>query len=595
MKTRVSPVVIVLLAAAAVACDVSNSSPLPAGYNEAVTRAFTVHLDEPLNGQDGTPLHVRAFAGLDGSPRSPQGESALAFSQRAGIRVLRYPKGWGCQLSLNSIFPDPTADPSKAASYQMDAIQGPTVELASRSILPMWQSLYDIGTDACTSIDGVGKGSRIGDVDTWAAVCAGVTDRLSRATSPYYNDATKARLALQGLKTGYIEFLPDAMATAGYAKGGLASLLPVYVAWRRAFDAAFPEGGATRVQALVGPSLPASGVADVTTKGRLLKDFLDYVELQPTLAPEVLSFLSYTGSPEEHLALVEAVRKALVDMGLAQVQVADTGLRLSADAWDSLVPIYDTQVRRSAYLGAFLASVKILEQDDLDLLVADRWGGLRATSDAIAGEDLFQADDGEPLPALLSLTPFFRMDLDEATRVAVDSVPWPAAPAATNDVIQPAEGVHDAPADLANDAVADIAKDLSPAAADVSLDVPRSDAVVADVPDAGVEATPEGDVLRVMAAKTKAGGLTAVIVSLPPASPAKAGVRMRYQIDVEGLPVSKAGWVVRRYHYDATTSGFRGPVEQSGVVPVNGRVRIVRDITGPAIDHIEILTADLVQ
>lgn len=572
MKTRASLVSLSLLAVAVASCDVSNSPPLPEGYNQAITRAFTVRLDAPVEGADGKPLYVRAFNGLDGSPLVPQDYGPVTFSQRAGVKLLRFPKGWGCQMTLDAIFPDAANDPSKSASYQIGPLQNTAVEMVLRDILPMWQTIYDVGPDACTSIDGVGKGTaRIGDVDTWARVVAGVTERLSNATAPYFEpprfSAKKmARMEAMHLRPGYVEFLPDALATANYAKGGIASLLPVYVAWRRAFDAVFTEGGATRIQALVAPSLPAVGAEDATTPGRPLKDFLDYVSPQKSLAPEVFSFLSNTSSPEAHLALVRAARQALDGIELTAVQVADTGLRLSDDAWKSLATLYDTRARRSAYLAAFLTTVKILEQDELDLLVVDRWGGPRAMESSIAGEDLFQSDDAVPLPALLALEPFDRMDDVEATRVQVSEVPWPAANSA------------DVRGALASDTGSDAGSDAT-----------ASDAVDEDVPASG-ELPLEGDPVRVLAARSNTGGMAAVVVALPRAMPARAGVRMRYQLDVEGVPPTSARWVLQRYHVDATTVGFRGPVESSAVVPdAEGHVRIVRDITGPAVDYMELV------
>ncbi len=613
MKTRALPCSLFLLAVAVVACDVSNPPALPEGYDPTVTRVFTVHLDKDVNGTDGTPARLRPFNGVDGSSVAPSGDSPLPFSQRAGVKVLRYPRGWACQDTLDVVFPDPTADPSRSDSYVIDSLQGMTVELAARSIVPMWQTLFDIGLGqgSCTSESGVAMGGRIGDVDTWATVVTGVTDRLSRATAPYYDTAATARLTLQHLRTGYVEFLPDALATANYAKGGLASLLPVYVAWRRAFDVAFPEGGATHIQAIVGPSLPAAGPEDITTTGRLLKDFLDYVKLQPTLAPQVLSFLSNTSTPEQHLALVKATRKALDAMSLKGVQIADTGLRLPTATWESLKTVYDTPTRRSAYLAAYMASVKILEQDDLDLMVADRWGGmLPTTPGAVVDEDLFQSADGQPLPAMAALSPFVRMDNDDATRVLVEVVPWPVSTGEGLDVIVSDADVRDAsPADVAKDAAGDakasaalpLTSTLDAVADAVALDAPSdaaardalaTDAVTADVPDAATGQTLEGDALRVLAARTKTGGLTAIVVSLPPATADQPGVNMRYQLDILGVPLTPERWVLRRYRVDATTIALRGPIEQSVVIPDAGHVRIVRDITGPALDQLELVPED---
>ncbi len=546
MKTHLLPLVLTLSLLAITACDTSSSDALPSGYHEAVTRAFAIHMDSPVTGADGLPVRVRAFNGVDGSARSPSYESPLVYSQRSGVQVLRIPEGWGCKYTLDALFPDADADATDPDAYQVIGLNDAAIDLSSRGILTMWQTIYDIGAgiESCTSIDGVARGRTITGVAKWAEVVTRVADRLSRATEIYYrNPKVLENLALLGLKTGYIEFLPDALTTSGYATGGLSALFPVYTAWRTAFSAA-PQNGLTRIQSLVAPSLPAAGAEDVTTPGRLLCDFLARMAQQPLLLPEVLSFLSNTASPEAHLALVQAVRAALDSAGWKDVQVADAGLRLSDEAWASLLPVHSTPARRSAYLAAFLASVKILAQDDLDLLVADRWGGPRIPPTAAAGEDLFQTSDGEAMPALLSLSPFFRMDQDQATRVQAHPEEWSA------------------------------------------------DGAVVEVTGSSTSGQSGGDTVRVLAARRAKEGLTAVIVSLPAAIPAAEGVRMRYHLDIDGLPATPARWTMNRYRIDATSLGFQGAVEQSVVVPVDGKVRIVRDITGPAIDHVELIPVE---
>jgi hypothetical protein len=52
---------------------------------------------------------------------------------------------------------------------------------------------------------------------------------------------------------------------------------------------------------------------------------------------------------------------------------------------------------------------------------------------------------------------------------------------------------------------------------------------------------------------------------------------------------------VRRFHVDSSTIKGREIVEKSNVVPVGGTIRIARDITGPAVDYIEMSLEKLVQ
>jgi hypothetical protein len=611
MKTTANLVSVSLLALVAASCSVHNSPALPEGYGEAVTRAFRIGLNIPIKGRDGAPARVRSLNGLDGSERTSQpGYAPLDFSRDVGVKVLRHPIGWTCKMTMDAIFQDALGDTTSSDSYKMNELVNLEVDSVRRYMVPIWQTSFDIGTGTCKPYGGftvgeatkgqVAEGARIGDVDRWAKAVAFVANRLSGATGPLLSTEIATEQASQNLLPGYIEFLPNAMASAGYS--GLKSLTPVWTAWRRAFNNTPPVDPVTRIQALVGPSLPAAGPEDMTTPGKLMKDFLDYIRLDPTLAPEVLSFLSGTSSPQQHLALVQAARKALDDQKLTTVLVADTALRLSFEAWESLAALYDTPARRSAYLAAFLTSVKIIEQDELDLLVASRWSGVEwqtphpssdpavdskpvPTSDPKAGEDLFQDKDGMPMPALLSLYPFFRMDEARATRVEVTSVPWTTTvtlPESDLDVPLAQEGVVSSA--ISTDASSDIPLD-------VSMDVADAD------PNPPDETVVDGDSVRVMAARTKTGGLIAVIASLPPSIPARAGVRMRYQLDIEGLPDATAltQWQVRRFHVDSSTIKGREIVEKSNVVPVGGTIRIARDITGPAVDYIEMSLEKLVQ
>jgi len=63
---------------------------------------------------------------------------------------------------------------------------------------------------------------------------------------------------------------------------------------------------------------------------------------------------------------------------------------------------------------------------------------------------------------------------------------------------------------------------------------------------------------------------------------------MRYDITIERLADAPKGWVITRWVVDQGTIGLRGPVEQSDVTPAEGRLRIVREILGPAIHQVQI-------
>lgn len=511
-------------------CDLSSSDPLPDDYLAAVTRTYQVSRDDVVIGPGGVPLPVRSLSAVEASSKVQGSDTPLVLAQRMGAKALSLPRGMGCNLALGSIFPDQTNDPGDARAYQWEPLRDHLRETAARGMVPIWQTLYDIGEDSCAVIpEGPAVAThRIGDSQTWAAVVGLLARWVNGALNPYYPEEAKARLQSRGLFPAYAEFLPDALHLGGYQTAGVSGVVGLYRSWFRAIHDAFLEDTTPRVLARVAPSLPLNTVEEVEDATSPVGAFLELFSTDASLAPEVLGVLSRARSPEQHRALMQALQAALAREDLEGVRLADMGMALDPDLWPDLVSLYPTRAHRSALFAAYGAMVRMMEQDLLTLLVQERWSGPLPSATATVGEDLFQDEDGRILPAYGALQVFARLDQGDAVRLRV-----------------------------------------------------------LDVTEASDGATPS-DSLRVLAAGTANGGVNLVVVSLPPLEQPRPPIRMRYDITVQGLDDAPQGWQITRWVVDSASVGLRGPVEQSGFRPVNGSFRVVREILGPAIHQVEL-------
>lgn len=514
----------------AASCDLSSSDPLPDDYLAAVTRTYQVSFSDLATGPGSVPVPVRALSAVEASSLVQGSDTPLVLAQRMGAKALSLPRGLGCDLALSGVFPDPTNDPGDSRAYQWEALRDHLRETAARGMVPIWQTLYDIGEDSC-AVDRAGPAvatHRIGDSETWSAVVGLLARWINGSLNPYYSNEAKARLEARGLYPAYAEFLPDALRLGGYRGPGVPAVIGIYRPWFRAIHDAFVEDTAPRVLARVAPSLPLTSEAEVEDRTSPVGAFLDLLSTDPSVAPEVLGVLSRARSPEGHRKMMQALRAALDGMGLQSVRLADMGMALDADLWAGLASLYPTRAQRSALLAAYAAMVRMQEQDLLTLLVQERWSGPLASPDATVGEDLFQDDEGRTLPAYAALQVFARLDQGDGMRLRV-----------------------------------------------------------VDVTETSGGSTPS-DSLRVLAARTSSGGVSLVVVALPPLEDPRPAIRMRYDLSVQGLADAPKGWTITRWVIDSTSVGLKGPVEQSPFTPVDGAFRVVREILGPAIHQIDL-------
>lgn len=474
-------------------CEFSSTDPLPEGYNPESTREFTIRADVTIVDDQDRPVPIRTLGGYDGGPETPDGVTVDAFYQRSGVKVVRFPRGWQCDVTLDQVFPSVLADPESTDSYRFTDLEAMAKGFVSHGMLPIWQALYDVGSGACRADGPVGRSDPIGDPVLWSQAVVGTLEFLNRKVAPYFKDETyAARIAEVGLNPGYVEVLPDPMACCGYANLGLDYLLPAYGALFEALDQSDQADPGTRILDLVAPSFRVAAPSDLSDEDAPMARFLDFVAQETAgRGPQVLSLLSTTASPDDQAALVKALKDRAGTLGLQTTRVADLGMRVDPAVWTARAADLDTTAKRSMWLGAFLAMARILDQETLELLVPDRWGGPAAEPGDQAGEDLFQAANGNGLPAFHTMVPFFLMDLGKAVRVAVDTIDDTAGP-----------------------------RDL-----------------------------------RVLAGRKEDGALAVVIVALPTPDDPRVGYRLTYRLDLRGLDGD--AYTLRRAVIDAGSTDFR--------------------------------------
>jgi len=381
-------------------CSLGGGSGLPPGYNEKSTRTFDIDLDEEK-------ALVRPFAGLDGgvSPTSALDSGFALLYQQHGVGRVRIPRGSRCTITLDKVCPDPagSVEEDPVCAFGFEALDRAMRDLVKLGIEPVWQAMFDIGAGACEVKDGIGTAVRtVSDPEIWPVVVSRVL----------------AHLRAIGLFPSYVEFLPDAMGTGGYSEGQVYQVLNLYDAFISRLRDDFPgKEGEDRPFDVVAPSFPITYGSGPDDGDSPMDAFLDHLSGQSHKTPDVISMMSVSGTLEERLSIWEALRKRLDESGMSDSGLADVGPRLTEAVWEGLSDVLHSKRERSAFLAAHLAAAKILAQDVLDMMSADRWSGPRATDDSQAGEDLFMEDDGSALPALTSMLPFYLMESAGAVRV----------------------------------------------------------------------------------------------------------------------------------------------------------------------------------
>ena len=396
--------VLSLAAVALSSCLSEPSLPLPAGSSSLAganaTRFRSVRVDAAqCLLQDGKiaacPDVTKAVAGglkaagLRGTNGAPVVAVDVDKSQLFvdGYHTLhdywsRIPVGYGCECTLQGIFPNAAAAADAPASYKLDCLSNLLGAVRTADSVPLWTAAYNLGDGkgTCTFGNGEQQSTAITDPAKWAKVVRYIAKYYDRdlpganAAQPICNPAPGGATRPWNCTASLfnIEFGRDPFGAGGFADtaAGRQQWLTAYASFAKELRAEFPVPG--NDVNLIGPSIVLKGeasVADTTTKTRSpLFDFIDYVVAQK-LPLSYLSIEVEAATPVEAHKIVLAVSTYAAAKGLkyekdlhgadgkAPVPIWVTDLRLSKAP---LAAIAADPARLSAYKGAFFAASKIL-------------------------------------------------------------------------------------------------------------------------------------------------------------------------------------------------------------------------------------------
>ncbi|MEZ4268382.1 MAG: hypothetical protein R3F39_18615 [Myxococcota bacterium] len=381
---------------------------------------------KPLNGMQGAPLPI--------VPGDPSLKTAywgrLAGTQEqdgAHVGMVRVGSDTTCGISLESIFPNGTADPSKPANYNfatLDTHIGAVKELNTATVL--WQAAFRPGTGGVCDATSLGKqqGSVIppgAQGELWAQVAANTLRHLNGGASwdPAGNN----------FNVRYVEFMDDPTERLGYTDDALPGLFSIYKRFAELAKAAFPddptEGPVVR---LGGISFTLRSLDDLSytvaaDKHGILR-FIDFCA-DNGVPLDFLSFRTRTRQPHEAYAIAAELRRYLnthpADAAgrLERTELIAASVEFDRDNPELLARgILAEPVLESTYLGAFQAATRIFMQEiPVHQMIAGR--GPRVFQDLAthAGVDpasvanlivdsLYFDAAGRAQPAFMSLFPF---------------------------------------------------------------------------------------------------------------------------------------------------------------------------------------------
>lgn len=307
----------------------------------------------------------------------------------------RIPMGYGCDHSIQGIFPDGTKDPNIIANYNFNKLDDLVGAVRNARRVPLWTAGFGLGDGKGTCAYGnvgmteAGKpvaeqlGAVIGNADAditrWAQVVRRITKRYNRdlpaekkseiVCNPPAGQEKDWRCSASLFD---IEFGRDPNGAGGFTTATKSTWLKTYKAFAKEMREEFPYPANSVL--LYGPSVVIRSSAEASNtdasdpKRSWLYDFIDYVVAQK-LALSVLSFEVEAATPVEARDIAKHVRayadkKGLKDESGNPIRLFVTDLRLN----DSKVPesLAKDATRFSAYLGAFYSATKILWQGYVD-------------------------------------------------------------------------------------------------------------------------------------------------------------------------------------------------------------------------------------
>lgn len=343
---------------------------------------------------------VRHMSGVIGAPLTAvelDPGTKLADQSFRELTALwaRVPVGYGCEATMQGVFPDRTADVSNLTNFKFARLSELIKAVRDANAVPIWTAAYGLGTGdgACTygqhGLEQDGKplaeqsGTSIGNSDNsdnsdkeikdWAKAVRRVVEYYDLEL-PKLKAGDEACNPQPGIKKSWncsaslfnIEFGRDPNGAGGFTNETKANWLKAYKEFAKAIRERFPYPANTIN--LLGPSVVIHGKAEVEiTSGASrswIFDFIDYV-VNENLKLSFLTFEVVAATPVEAADIAKAVRayadsKGLKDEDGRPIRLFVTDLRIKeAKLPASLIA---SRSRRSTYYGAFYAATKALWQ-----------------------------------------------------------------------------------------------------------------------------------------------------------------------------------------------------------------------------------------
>lgn len=305
----------------------------------------------------------------------------------------RIPIGYGCDYTLQGVFPDASKDPTVDKNYNYKKLDDLIGAVSNAFRVPLWTAGYGLGdgklngTSTCIYGDAgmteAGKpvaeqlGSQIGssdaDIARWAQAVRHITRHYNRDLPKAKKDEIVCNPPAGQNKDWRctpslfnIEFGRDPNGAGGFTDATQGTWLKSYKAFATEMRAEFPYPANSVL--LYGPSVVIRSAAEAAVssgaKRSWLYDFVDYV-VDNKLPLSVLSFEVEAATPVEARDIAKYVRtyvdkKGLKDEDGKPIRLFVTDLRIN----ETKVPssLRQDAVRYSAYQGAFYTATKMLWQ-----------------------------------------------------------------------------------------------------------------------------------------------------------------------------------------------------------------------------------------
>jgi len=403
LNVAIAPSRSLLLVAALCAlagCIDEASSPLPADANAVRLRSVRVDASQCLL-QDGkladcpdaakpvaNGLKAAGMRGINGAPIAAVAvdQTDLYPANYANLHGYwaRIPVGYGCDCTLQGLFPDSAKSETDAASYKLDCLTALIGAVRTAGTVPVWTAAYNLGDGkaTCAFANNEQQGTAIANPTKWAKVVRYIAKYYDRdlpnknAASPACKPPPTAPAAPWDCTPSLfnIEFGRDPFGAGGFpdTPAGRQAWLVAYKQFATELRGEFPVPG--NDVNLIAPSIVLKGeasVADTKSATRSpMFDFIDYV-VANKLALSYLSFEVEASTPVEARKIVFEVSQYAAAKGLtyekglhssdgkAPIPIWITDLRL---AKLPIASVATDAARLSAYKGAFFAATKILWQ-----------------------------------------------------------------------------------------------------------------------------------------------------------------------------------------------------------------------------------------